>query len=96
VWWFHALTITTVVLQLINFWILSQGKLKTSYYLLLVIYISLIVVELTIAFRDTAGQWSVGLYVLVDAWAIAMAIVGIRRINKTEAARSHPNTSRNP
>jgi len=96
VWWFHALTITTVILQLINFWILAQGKLKTSYYLLLAIYISLIVVELTLALRDTAGQWSVGLYVLVDAWAIAMAILGIRRINKAEAARSHPNTSRNP
>lgn len=84
-WWFHVLTITTVVLQIVNFWVLSQGKLKTSYYLLLVIYTGLIAVELTLALRDSADQWSVGLYVLVDIWAVTMAAKGIHRIKQTEA-----------
>lgn len=89
-WWFHTLTISTVILQLINFWVLSQGRLKLSYYLLLLIYTGLVAVELTLALRDTTDQWSVGLYVVVDAWAVAMALKGLHRIRKTEAARSQP------
>jgi hypothetical protein len=82
--WLHLLILTTVILQLINFWILSQGKLETSFKLLLVIYSGLIVVELALAARDLATQWSVALYVIVDAWAILMALRGLKRLkNKT-------------
>lgn len=86
-WWFHSLIVATVLLQFVNFWVLSQGKLKLSYYLLLVIYSGLVVVEVTLALRDSADQWSVGLYVLVDLWAIAMAASGLRRMRKTQASR---------
>lgn len=84
--WLHALVIATVVLQLVNFWVLSQGYLRAAYYMLIVIYTGLMAVEVALATRDPSGQWSVGLYLLVDIWAVSMAIRGLLRLNEKEGS----------
>jgi len=76
----HALVITTVVLQLVNFWILSQGYWRTAYYMIIAIYTGLMAVEVALATRDPSG-----LYLLVDIWAVSMAIRGLLRLDEKES-----------
>lgn len=54
--------------------------MRQSYYLMILIYLGYIVVESYLAIRDSY-QWSVGLFVAVDVWAILMAIKGLKSLN---------------
>lgn len=68
-----ALSAITAILMAINLWFNAKGKIV--YPLLLVVYSGYAVVELSLALRDSY-QWSIILFVLLDFWAISMAIKG--------------------
>lgn len=71
------LTVFGVSLQVANFWHLGHGR--TVYPLMLTIYTTFAVLELTLALR-TKAQLSLILCVGIDLWAIAMAVYGMWRL----------------
>jgi uncharacterized membrane protein len=72
-WWFDVAVVAVVVLQIINFWHISKGKIP--YMLLMFIYVGYIIIETTLALKDEDQQF-VLLFNLVNFWALAMTIKG--------------------
>lgn len=80
-------TITVVVLQLYNHYNLSRGNLKLAYKIAIVAYSLYAAIETSLALRDPQ-QISVMLFNIVNVWAIAMAVKGLRRLKLEEEKAS--------
>ena len=63
-------------MQALNMWWLGKGKV--SYALMFSIYAGYLVIETTLALRDTY-QWSIGLFCLLNVWAMGMGVRGYLR-----------------
>ena len=79
--WITYLSILIVLLAVIKFWYLSNGRLYMTYRLDLVIFTLYSILETFLGLRDPS-QWSVLFMNIVNFWAIIMAIKGIIRLQK--------------
>lgn len=78
-------TILTVSLAAVNFFVLAKGRLKTSFKLQILIYSGYCIVESMLA-MNSPDQKMIALFVLLDLWAIAAAIMGLRRLKKLDTS----------
>ena len=76
-------TVTVVALQLYNHYNLSKGNLKLAYKIAIVAYSLYAAIETSLALRDPQ-QISVMLFNIVNIWAIAMAVKGLKRLKQEE------------
>ena len=72
----------TFLLQVRNFWVMRNGHVP--YYGLIAVYSGYAVLEGWLAIRDPA-QATMGLFVLLDLWAVAMMLKGVKNV------RSNPS-----
>ncbi len=79
-WFFSILTIIVVLIQFVNHFYYSQGKLDVSYPLSIIAYSIYIVIETVLAFNHPE-QISILLFDVVNLWALLMAIKGWKRLN---------------
>lgn len=77
------LTLLSILLQGINHWFLSSGKLEKAYPLTIVVYICCIILETFLALRDPS-QWSVILFLPLYVWVIVMALRGRARLKREQ------------
>lgn len=75
------LTVIVISMQFINHWNLSHGRLHITYPLTIVILLTYMVIETTIALRDSV-QYSMLLFNVINLWGIIMAVKGIRRLKR--------------
>ena len=72
------ISIATALLQAINFWLISQGRLLESYIVTLAVGTGYAVVEIWLArLTGRKGLWA---FVALDGWYIVCAINGLRRL----------------
>ena len=76
-------TVTVVALQIYNHYNLSKGNLKLAYKIAIVAYSLYAAIETSLALRDPQ-QISVMLFNIVNIWAIAMAVKGLKRLKQEE------------
>lgn len=82
--WFLLIgSATTVLLVLINQWLISNGNLKRAYPIIILIGILNIITDLYLALTHLE-QIGMLLYMISNSWAIIMAARGIRRLRKEE------------
>lgn len=72
------MVILTVGLQVCAHWFLSRGSLKIVYILNIFVYLCYAAMEVILSVNDPT-QWAVILFLIVDVWALTMAIKGLRR-----------------
>lgn len=85
-WTLNISIFLLIILQFINHWNLSKGKLLFVYSLTIVIAVSNIVLDAIIA---TLNPALIGMlmYTLVNLWSILMATKGLLRLKKENDAR---------
>jgi len=83
---FAALTALIVTLQLTKHWLLSRGNLWWVYRLNLVIFAGYFVTETLVAFNNPV-QLPLIFMNIVNVWAFAMSLAGIRRLSQPDALR---------
>jgi len=72
---------TIIITQILKHWYFANGNLWYSYHITIVIYLSYMCLETTVALHDHA-QRSLLLMNIVSIWALIMSIKGIIRIKK--------------
>lgn len=82
-----------VILQLLNFYMLSAGKIISVYYLTAIVAVLYGITETWVAMRDP-DQLEILLFVGLDIWAFLMATRGLIRYYRQRALQSS-NTERN-
>lgn len=75
--WIDILVLGTIALQSYNFWLLSDKKLDKYYPLAVLVHIGYVIIGTVLAVNFS---WSFAAFVLLDIWAVIMAIKGM--INK--------------
>jgi uncharacterized membrane protein len=80
---FWGLTPLVIVIQIMNHWVYSKGKLRYAYPLSMLAYALYIIIETYVALREPS-QNSLLLFNLVNVWGFAMAAKGYRRIKADE------------
>ena len=80
------MVITTASMQALNMWWLAKGRV--SYPLMFSIYAGYLVIETTLALRDSY-QWSIGLFCLLNIWAMGMGVRGLLRERQEKKDREH-------
>jgi uncharacterized membrane protein len=70
-------------LQIANWWYISVGALKKSYYLSVAIYILVATVDTSVAIIEP-NQIGILMFDIVNFWAIIMSIKGILRLKEIE------------
>lgn len=74
-----AINITSIILVVILKWYLAKGILKPVYYIGIVVSLLFTVMN-TLMFIHDVEQWSIMLLNLLNAYAIVMNIIGLRRL----------------
>lgn len=77
--WFNIGVVLTVVLQFINFWLISKGKI--NYYVMIATYIGYLILETILALKEE-DQHMVLVFNLVNVWALSMTVKGLLRQRK--------------
>lgn len=72
-----------VAIDVFYHWLLSKGELKKAYKLSIVMFLGFMVVETGLALRNPE-QIHMIVFNVVNAWSIAMAIKGLRRLKREE------------
>jgi uncharacterized membrane protein len=80
---FWGLTPLVIVIQIMNHWVYSKGRLKYAYPLSMLAYALYIIIETYVALREPS-QNSLLLFNLVNVWGFVMAFKGYRRIKADE------------
>jgi hypothetical protein len=81
---FAVLTACIVAMQLTKHWFLSEGRLKTVYYLNMAIFIGYFITETAVALNDPA-QWPLFFMNIVNVFAFFMAVKGMKRLKRESA-----------
>lgn len=79
--WFNIGVVLTVVLQFINFWLISKGKI--NYYVMIATYIGYLILETILALKEE-DQYMVLVFNLVNVWALSMTVKGLLRQRKEQ------------
>ena len=72
-----------VTIDVFYHWLLSKGELKKAYKLSILMFLGFMVVETGLALRNPE-QIHMIVFNVVNAWSIAMAIKGLRRLKREE------------
>lgn len=72
-----VLTLLTVIGQFVNFWSIHEYQ-KVNYPLIVAVYLGYGLIELALALEGGWKVW-IGLFVLLDLWALATALHGWRK-----------------
>jgi Mg2+/Co2+ transporter CorB len=78
-----ALTISAIVSQFVNHWMLSKGALKVHHWLTIFVMIQIICVDTILALKEP-DQIVMLLFNIVNVWILLMATKGLFRIKKEE------------
>lgn len=84
---FTVLTCIVIPANMLAQWLLSKGKLKVAYPVLMFVYALYITIETMLALNDPS-QISILLFNIVNIWAFAMAFKGARRLREQEKENS--------
>lgn len=80
-WFLNLSIILLIILQFINHWNLSKGKLMLVYPLTIVVGVSNIILDAIIAIYNPELSGMV-LYTISNIWSIIMATKGLLRLRK--------------
>ncbi len=75
------MTLTTVGLNIFNWWYISKAKMSIVYPLSMAVYLCYIIVETSLAFNNPE-QISIMFYNITNVWAFAMSAKGYFRLIK--------------
>lgn len=84
---FTVLTCIVIPANMVAQWLLSKGKLKFAYPMLMFVYALYITIETMLALNDPS-QISILLFNIVNVWAFAMAFKGAKRLREQEKENS--------
>lgn len=72
-----------VAIDIFYHWLLSKGDLRKAYKVSIVMFIGFMLVETGLALRNP-DQFHIIVFNVVNAWSIAMAIKGLKRLKREE------------
>ena len=74
-----SVAIPVVLLQFLNLWLLSKGRLSVAYPIGIAVYLGYFGIETVLAISEPE-QWPILIFNLVNVWGVAMNIRGLIRI----------------
>ena len=88
-WFLIVGSAISVVLILINHWMISNGNLQKAYPIIVVIATMNIITDIYLALTHLE-QLGMLLYMISNTWAIFMAMRGMRRLKKEQKEDKRP------
>lgn len=86
-YYYFLISLVAVIMQFFNWWYISKGHLKVSYYLSIFVYSMVAIVDTSVALANP-DQVGILLFDLVNFWAIIMSIKGAVRLRRERGSTS--------